>query len=265
MTRIVPSQVREAIANLYPWVVPGQQQMVRLHREHEGNVRAVLSLVDSIPDDLLTMSPATTVKLIQAKGEVHNALAKWQAGNYALERVIGLDRHPFAVIYEALAECGDEPFPGQDEGLAFIADDDLRRTISVDIASVKRAWSNQEFKAVTILAGSVTEALLLDAIRARGREQTRESHTRLMELGRIPANSPADSLRWGLAELNEVAHDAGVIQEPVWTQVNLARDFRNFIHPGKELRTQAKCTRKTALTALAAMESVIEELGERRR
>jgi len=261
VTRVVPSQVREALAKLYPFVVPGQQQMANLHREHEGNVRTVLSLIDSIPADLLTMSPESTVKLIQAKGEINAALGKWRTADYGLHRVIGLDKHPFAVIYEALSECADEPLAVRDAGFAFIANPDLRHTIMADVASVERAWSNQEFKAVTILAGSVTEALLLDAILAKESEQIAKSHASLIVAGRILTNSPTDNLRWGLAELSEVARDVGIIQEQAWIQVNLARDFRNFIHPGKELRTQAQCTRKTALTALAAMEAVIEGLG----
>jgi hypothetical protein len=45
------------------------------------------------------------------------------------------------------------------------------------------------------------------------------------------------------------------------TQADLARDFRNLIHPGRAQRTGADCDRGTALTALAAIELVVRDLS----
>src|SRR5215204_2690389 len=49
----------------------------------------------------------------------------------------------------------DEPFRPDDSSLQFIDDAAFRRTLSVDIAAAHRALMNGEWKAATVLAGSV--------------------------------------------------------------------------------------------------------------
>jgi hypothetical protein len=42
--------------------------------------------------------------------------------------------------------------------------------------------------------------------------------------------------------------------------VRLAKDARNLVHPGRAARLDQKCNRATALTALAAVEAVADDL-----
>jgi hypothetical protein len=54
--------------------------------------------------------------------------------------------------------------------------------------------------------------------------------------------------------------EAKLITPTTVAQCDLARGFRNLIHPGRALRLQDKCTRSTALAAIGAVEAVIEDL-----
>src|SRR5947208_12675174 len=44
-------------------------------------------------------------------------------------------------------------------------------------------------------------------------------------------------------------------------QADLTRDFRNLVHPGRAIRIGQKCNRATALSALAGIERVVNDLA----
>jgi hypothetical protein len=57
-----------------------------------------------------------------------------------------------AVVRDSLSKCPDEaPAPNTVE-LAFIKEDDLRKSLRSDIAAIYRAHSNGEWKAATVIA-----------------------------------------------------------------------------------------------------------------
>src|SRR5438876_12078706 len=53
--------------------------------------------------------------------------------------------------------------------------------------------------------------------------------------------------RWNLHEYIEVAANLKLIKPNTAKQTRLAKDFRNFIHPGVAKRLGEKCDRATAL------------------
>jgi hypothetical protein len=74
----------------------------------------------------------------------------------------------------------------------------------------------------------------------------------------LPSGKPDN---WSLAQLADVAANGGIIKKATKTQIDLMRDFRNLIHPGRALRLSRTCTRATALAPLAAAEMAIEDLS----
>jgi hypothetical protein len=58
-----------------------------------------------------------------------------------------------------------------------------------------------------------------------------------------------------------VARELGAIEEETFQQADIARDYRNFIHPGYAARRQQICDRATALAVLAGLEFVIRDLS----
>jgi hypothetical protein len=60
-----------------------------------------------------------------------------------------------------------------------------------------------------------------------------------------------------------VAAEMGIINERTAKHADLARDSRNLIHPGKLRREERQCTQKDALSALTAVQHVIEEFEAR--
>lgn len=66
-----------------------------------------------------------------------------------------------------------------------------------------------------------------------------------------------------LGDLIKLAENFGLVAEETVVAADLARDFRNLIHPGKEKRKGAVSNRATARSALAAVDHVIEELSKK--
>ena len=77
----------------------------------------------------------------------------------------------------------------------------------------------------------------------------------------MTANPDSNDLdRWNLHECIEVSEELGVIKPNTAKQTRLAKDFRNFIHPGVAQRLGEKCDRATALSAVAGMEHIVRDL-----
>jgi hypothetical protein len=65
---------------------------------------------------------------------------------------------------------------------------------------------------------------------------------------------------WGLHEYIETAAAQKIIRPETVEQAKLAQGFRNLIHPGRAVRLAQKCNRATALSAVAAVEHIVEDL-----
>lgn len=77
------------------------------------------------------------------------------------------ERDCVEIVRSALAKCLDEGPATVASSLVFIkgaSDTALRVALQTDLGSVERALSNGEWKAATVVAGSIIEALLLWAI-----------------------------------------------------------------------------------------------------
>jgi hypothetical protein len=127
------------------------------------------------------------------------------------------------------------------------------------LSNISSALRNGEWKAATILAGSLSEALLLWAI-------NKSTPTRKADIDNAIKNNKIkenDLNNWNLDMYNKVSREIGIIEERTFNQVNLAREFRNYIHPGVEVRKRVKCNVATAHAGRAAVEFLIEDLSEK--
>jgi hypothetical protein len=126
--------------------------------------------------------------------------------------------------------------------------------IRLDMSAANNALSNGEWKASTVLAGAVIEALLLWAIE----QQTPASlHSVLTSLGRKLNSNPQ---KWFLSDYIDVGERLNLLKPNTVTLCRVAKDFRNLIHPGRALRLNQPCNRGTALAAVSALEHVIQDI-----
>jgi hypothetical protein len=247
MPRVVPSQVVALIDEIFPNAKATPRFPV--YSGNAGTIAAILRLVREIPDELFTISGEDYSDLVHSLEALAHAVDKWnmRGGDDPPSYIKG--KSPVSLIREALSKCPDQsPSPGTTQ-LTFITDAGLRDGIRTDLSTASSALHNGEWKASTVLAGSVVEALLLWAIQSNA--------PALAALAQRP-NGPPE--RWGLADLIDAAHQLQLIEQNTADQARLAKNFRNLIHPGRAQRLQEICDRGTALTTLAAAELVIRDL-----
>jgi hypothetical protein len=253
MPHAVPSQVRDLISSLFPDApkeqsAPGQAGIYVATR-----VRAVLDLLDKIPDELIRLTPQDSalywanVSALQSAWEDRN-----KSQNAILVSPVSPSGYrPLTEVFNYLAKCPDDAPAAQTRGLEFIEDTDLRDVLRTDTSSANSALMNHEYKPATVVAGSVVEALLLWALEQRGDANVRKAWS----------SAPVDPLdRWTLGPMIHAAHVCKVITDDTRKAAELAQNYRNLIHPGKAARLKEKCDRGTALAALAAIERVAADL-----
>jgi hypothetical protein len=267
MPQVVPSDVVAMLDRLFPQARPDAVGRGEFNTQDQGRVAAMLALIERLPPEFLTVSGEEYGAYQLALGVVRSTLNIWEtqrAPHVSLVAVPGLTgRNPFSVIREILGKCPDEVLsPGTVE-LAFVDDADLREVLRQDVSSVNRALANAEWKAATVLGGSVVEALLLWALRRADASAVAEALRALQAENVVRKERDATFKWWGLHEFTEVAARMAIVSEETAMQARLTKDFRNLIHPERELRLGQKTSRRTALTAVAVMEAVVEDLGRR--
>jgi hypothetical protein len=246
LPRVVPSQVVPFIEAKFPWIGPGQPPAPYADR---GAMRGLVRLIDKIPEELLVLGASDYAELVVAVGVLDIG---WQETGPGREYA-ALERSAIRTLHRIMQLCPDDYPPAATTEPAFITDDELRKELHRDIGEVNRALQNGEWKATTVLAGSIVEALLLWAV------QNRKTPTEVAAAARTQAiTQPIE--RWGLAELVKVAHHLGLISDGTKAAADQAREFRNLIHPGRAQRLAAKCNRSTALIGVGAIEAVIVDL-----
>src|ERR1700730_3398512 len=260
MPRVVPSQVVGFINSLWP----APEHHRGLNRNQAGQLSGLIDLIDQIPAELLAMDSAVYAPFIWAKAHIRQRLLMWVSetrfGNELGYMPGQSEQSPVTVIRDALDQCDDEsPAPGTSD-LEFITDEKLRANLRNDIGVVHRALANSEWKAATVLAGSTAEALLLWALKQRQQSEITNAITALIASGGLKSNPDSSLDRWNLYEFIQVAENLGVIKPNTAKQTRLAKNFRNFIHPGVAQRLCEKCDRATAFSAAAGMEHIVRDL-----
>lgn len=263
MPRVVPSQVVDLIDRIFPWATQPQGKTEPLQFGHSRQVSVIVDYVEQVPPELISLEGNEYAMFAASLSTLRHALEVWpiQGGIYVVNGTPGFGEfNPIDLLRNALVKCADDaPRPDIAE-LTLIEDKDFRDSLRRDVSTAHTALINGEWKPATVIAGSVVEALLLWALQQRIATDIATSRRNLIATGQLSRDPGNDLLSWGLHPLIEVASDLKILSGTTTDQCKIAKDFRNLIHPGRAERLKTRCTRGTALSAVAAMEHVIEDL-----
>lgn len=246
MARVVPSQIIDLIDQTHATF---QSSRLSVSHHSVAALTAIVHLIEKLPSELLTISGTDYSDLVCGVEAIRNAVAFWQYKGNAQVGITDIrGENILQILRNALKKCPDQiPSPMTTE-LVFITDVALRDSIRLDISTATNSLHNGEWKAATVLAGSAAEALLLWAI---------QKSPDLSTMKQRPKGLPE---KWDLADYITVAMSLGLIKENTEKLTDIAKKFRNLIHPGRAQRLAEVCDRATALTALAAAESIVRDL-----
>jgi hypothetical protein len=166
-------------------------------------------------------------------------------------------------VRQLLEKCPDQAPSESGTQLTFIEDETFRRTLGVDLGSAERALSGGEWKAATVLAASVAEALLLWAIREHVESDIGIAVKQALNVNKkLPTNDLTDRA-WSFGDYIGTARALNEIDERTASRCRDAKDYRNLIHAGAAQREKEECNRATAHGALCAVYATIKDLEER--
>lgn len=281
MPRVVPSQLVALIDRIVPLAREQQETApaalggtFKLTRsQHANMVAGLLELVDQVPSELLVIEGVEYVEFIMALVSLRNMHETWQSADRDVRRTelgaSGMQLHPLTLFRRALSNCPDE-FPSpQTTTLSFVTDATFRDALRLDISAVNRALTNGEWKAATVLAGAVIEALLLWTLTQPAHAAAVNNSTagkKLLAKGTknwgCTAPDPVGALEYGSlgTHLDLAKELTGILEPDTLRQADVARNFRDLIHPGRSQRLAQKCDRGTALAAVGALEHVVRDL-----
>lgn len=267
MARTVPSRVVAFIDRFFPTARAEDESRKSknwgLGATDGAMVRALLDLVEEIPDGCLTLEGEDFAVYVAARATVQHAIASWNGihANFQLGLVPKVDPplNALSHLRRLLRQCEDDVIPPETAELLFLKDEALRADLRRDLAHAERALFNGEWKSSTVLSGSVLEALLFwglsqrkyrrRAMGAKGAARDDKGKTR-----------PLDE--WQLRHLIAVAEELGLLgtRETI-TEAKLAQSYRNLIHPTREARLAQRCDKGTAQAAAAAVSHAIADLA----
>jgi hypothetical protein len=174
---------------------------------------------------------------------------------------------------------GKEGVPDGISDFGFVGSADLRTSLQGDYVELEKALQAGLWKSACVLAGSIAEATLLDYINVLGHcSATQEDLAREMLPGLINVAVGIDVLAalepqaaaWSLKDLAQAGRDAlrsdsDRSLRTVYLMSSAVKDFRNLIHPGRELRLREKADRNIAMAARAFVDRLVLELGTESR
>ncbi len=271
MPKVVPSQIVEFIDSTLPEFLSPTNRSFQMHPSVCGALNALLRLLEQLPDLLLPRDADTYALLLRSEESLRYALRRAQEQDHQSNTIVGPpilrpdgngEKSQVQIIHEILLTCPDEILSHHSKELQFIQEPTFRDSLLIDLEATRSALHHAEWKAATVLAGSLIESLLLWAIQQQS-VAVEQARGDLVGAGRLRQNTSTDPLNWGLHEFVEVAEKLSLIQPDSAKQARLAKDFRNLIHPGRTIRTQQSCGRGTALAANAAVELVLRDLQAR--
>lgn len=273
MARITPSIVVRAIEDTFPWAKASAdktgQQAETLASDQSPNIGMLVALVDALPSELLPHDSDGQLTIIAAQGAMRAALSAWASGAHPghlplLRPLSALGgKQPIVAILEVLRRSPDEAPHQGTAALLFLENEEVRLSIRTDASGAHRALGNGEFKAATVLAGSVIEALLLWRVEklstAKLKAAKAHADSKRTASGHGPVSKHPPE-RWVLSEFIDVASGGELIDDMTAANLRLSNEYRNLIHAGRVKRTGSRASLATALSALGGMERLIEVL-----
>ncbi len=125
------------------------------------------------------------------------------------------------------------------EEFSFVKNPKLRDRIEADWSEVWRVRQAKAWKSCLFLCGGILEGMLLDVLTVRAND-ARASYQRLLQ------RAAPGLERWDLVDLVNVAEDLGVLSRGMIHLSHALREYRNLIHPGRQLRDETEVTEDEA-------------------
>ena len=226
------------------------------------DVERMFTLIRVLPEELNRLDPGDFLPSARYDFVLARASAReWGAAtNFNFSEAVHLQpiKQMAERVVSTLEHYGGDGSRVVSRSFAFIKDSDLRRIIERDYRELRlKVFPSRAWKSTVILAGSIMEAILFDQL---VRDSSIEAKAKASQ--KAPKDKTGTVLdlvagNWKFIKLIEVSVDIGILPaDRAKSFDQVLRDYRNFVHPKKELRAQHPCTEAEAMMAVGALEGV---------
>lgn len=126
----------------------------------------------------------------------------------------------------------------------YVSDGSFQDILRRDFLELKKCQESKSSKSILVLSGSILEALLADYF-----------------CENLPAGqTQATILNSTLATLLDLAENAGIINKSDKNLATVLKDYRNLIHPGREVRKKEAFDNSTAELAISVLELLLKKI-----
>lgn len=132
---------------------------------------------------------------------------------------------------------------------AFVSNRDLRATLDSDYAEMQRCAKAEAWKAAVVLGGAIIESVLTDHLLAGSSSSTERAAILKMTLGQLIAR----------------CRQQGVLSSRTVSLTEAIKEYRNLIHPGREVRLAERADENSALVVQALVDMVAGEVSDQSR
>jgi len=136
----------------------------------------------------------------------------------------------------------------------FVTSQNYKELLEKDYTEIKISLENEAYKSVVILSGSLAEAILTDYLLDKNINKFTTDDEKTVK-----------TTEAGLAKLIDFCKLKNFISERTYHMLHAIRDYRNFIHPDKQIRSKLLLSKNEAKLAKNVIDIVIEEISEKRK
>lgn len=193
-------------------------------------------------------------------------LKKWAGRTSFTEDQLNAPRAAAEKLIAVIDEYQGSGSGGAKRDFSFVADVDVRGIVERDYEEVnQQLLPGRSWKSSVVMSGSILEAVLYDQLTctptrvAAAMGSGQAPRKRGGAVRDITVDTRADE--WSLSNLIEVAVDIGVLPGNRANSIDqILRDWRNFVHPRKELRSSHSLSEAEATAAKGMLDGVLNHL-----
>lgn len=238
------------------------QSITLLEESRSGTSPTIFDLMECLAEELDRLDPRDFTPAFRTEFVIDRKMVQVRARSRKLS---GSDYDTVSTILKRL-KVALHNYAGEGSGVvvrdfAFVTDADLRNIIIRDYRELTvRLLPGGAWKSCVVIAGSILEAILHDALTAIAAIKTQALAS--PEAPKKNGNVILNISKWNLQSFIRVSANIGVIRpENERTVDQSLRDYRNYVHPKKEIRSAHPCREAQALLAKGALDAVCDHLG----
>jgi hypothetical protein len=126
----------------------------------------------------------------------------------------------------------------------YVSDESFQDILRRDFLELKKCQESKSSKSILVLSGSILEALLTDYF-----------------CENLPTGQTEDSiLQLTLSSLLDLAETSGIINKSEKNLATVLKDYRNLIHPGREIRKKEVFDNSTAELSISILELLLKKI-----